>query len=341
MSNLERDCVHVVCSSDENYVLPLAVMLTSLVANLKKYEKARIFVLEANISPNSKERILKSVKRDGVDIQFIKLDISTLRTMKVDGHISLAAYHRLLVELALPRDLDKVIYLDCDLVVHGDVGGLWDVPIGDKAVLAAQEQGEDAAYVSSSSGLSNYRELGLRGNQKYFNSGVLVINLALWREEQIGMAAIRYAEQNKQHIRCWDQDALNATLANRWGELDPRWNLLTQVFSNSPWNAGPIKDRTTFENLINHPHIVHFNTSSKPWLVDIAHPYKNLFFHYLDQTDWIGWRPKREFRHWAKKLVKRVMKFGSSRNRAGDFEPRWPPQTPPPGAGSHRGTHLD
>ena len=314
--------------------MPLAVMLTSLVVNFKKYQKARVYVLEAGISLDSRERILKSVNKDGIDIQFINLDTSVLREMKVDGHISLAAYHRLLVEFALPQDLDKVIYLDCDLVVHGDVGDLWDIPVGGKAILAAQEQGEDAAYVSSSSGLSNYRELGLHEHQKYFNSGVLLINLALWRKEHIGTAAIRYAEQNRQHIWCWDQDALNATLANQWGELDPRWNLLTQAFSNSSWNSGPIKDRMVYDNLINNPYIVHFNTSSKPWLVDIEHPYKNLFFHYLDQTDWKGWRPKREFRHWAKKIARKLTKFGSSRSRAGDFEPRWPPQNPPSVAGS-------
>jgi len=311
MSNLDPECVYIACSSDENYAMPLAVMLTSLVINLRKYKKTHIFILESGITPDSKQKILRSVVRDGVDVQFIIADASLLSGMKVIGHVSSAAYLRFLIGDILPQDLNKIIYLDCDLIVQADISGLWDIPIGENIVLAVPEQRKELMFVSSRFGLINYKELGLSENQKYFNSGVLVVNLETWRKNNIGSMAVQYIKKNRPIMRLNDEEALNALLANRWAELDYRWNLLTQTFPNtkrnvylnSSWDAGPIKDKATYERLIRHPYIIHFNTSSKPWMAGCEHPYKKLFFYYLDKTDWKGWRAPKRFRAWIKKMT--------------------------------------
>jgi len=189
--------------------------------------------------------------------------------------------------------MKKVIYLDSDLLVLGDLAQLWDKDITDTFLLAVQDMGEP--YVSSPRALNNFKELGIPAYYKYFNAGVMIINLNRWRAEQISRLALDYLEQNKAIIRWWDQDALNAVLAGNWSELDPRWNQIPHIFQYPSWKESPF-DKNAYERIITDPFIIHFATSSKPWQYDCKHPAKSMFFNYLDKTSWTGWRPAKPFK---------------------------------------------
>ncbi|MHC5828967.1 MAG: glycosyltransferase family 8 protein, partial [Nostoc sp.] len=126
--------------------------------------------------------------------------------------------------------------------------------------MAAQDLG--APYVSSPRGLINYQELGISPESKYFNSGVLVMNLKKWREDQIFEKVIEYLTINKQYVRWHDQDALNAILAGKWGELEPGWNQMPYLFQYSSWQDSPFTE-DVFNQLINNPDIIHYSTRDK------------------------------------------------------------------------------
>ena len=80
----------------------------------------------------------------------------------------------------------------------------------------------------------------------------------------------------------WDQEGLNAVLCGRWGELDPRWNQASRTGESAPTAQRP------------EPWIVHFTGTLKPWLLpEPATGPRALFYRYLDQTPWAGWRPRR------------------------------------------------
>lgn len=286
---IDEGAVYIACCSDENFVMPLAVMLKSLFVNLAKERKVIVYFLDAGITSYSKDRLLRSIDPFQSNLQFIRVNKGMLPRIEVQECFGAASFYRLLVPYLLPVSLKKAIYLDADLIVNANIGELWDIKIEDNYILAVQEQGEKGLYLFSS--LLNYKELGLDPMLKYFNSGVLVINLDKWREEDFPQKIFKYIEQNRQFVVWIDQDALNALLAHKWGELDHRWNLLTQTFDNSSWERGPIKERDVYERLIHHPYIIHFNTPEKPWQANNRHPYRNLFFHYLDMTEWRGWRP--------------------------------------------------
>src|SRR5207244_1433075 len=102
---------------------------------------------------------------------------------------------------------------------------LWDRGTGDHAVLAVQDS--IAPYVSSRFGVARYRELGLPPKAKYFNAGVLVLNLDRWRRERVTERALEYVKAYAHEVSFWDQEGLNAVLSGKWGELDSVWN----------WNA--------------------------------------------------------------------------------------------------------
>jgi lipopolysaccharide biosynthesis glycosyltransferase len=288
MKNMNKSTVFVTCASDRNFVIPLVVMLKSLLTNFKNNRKIVIYILTKDLKYFYRKKILKSLKMERADIRFVYINDNSLKKLKVTAHITVTAYYRLLMPMVLPKELKKVIYLDSDLIVNTDIGKLWDLDIGQNYILAVPEQGKNCLYVSSPGGLLNYKELGIDPTSKQFNSGVMLINLDRWRKDNISQEVIEYLEQNKEKVRWWDQDGLNAVLAGKWGEIDHRWNLLTQIFSNLSWEDGPIKEKEMYKELINHPYIVHFNTSSKPWHIKSNHPYKNLFFHYLTMAKWLG-----------------------------------------------------
>ena len=124
------------------------------------------------------------------------------------------------------------------------------------------------------------------------NTGVLLIDLALWRREGLGAQLLRCLEENRAYVRMWDQYPLNVVLAGRWKELPPVWNAQIQVHDYPSWRESPY-DEATYAAVAQAPRILHFAAAVKPWQRGWAYAYADLFFEYLDQTDWAGWRPRR------------------------------------------------
>jgi lipopolysaccharide biosynthesis glycosyltransferase len=299
---LDRDPIVVVCAADNNYAMPLAVTVRSAIENLNRNDKLRLFIIDGGIVPQNKQKILQSLSSDRCEITFLPVPTHLIEeiekshnhlTQKDDrskvvrmDHISIASYYRLILPELLPTQITKAIYLDCDLAIEGDLRRLWEMELGEKMVLAVQDMG--IRYVSAPTGLLNYQELGIPADAKYFNAGVLVIDLQRWRTEQITAKAITYFQQNKEYVRWVDQDVLNALLAGQWGELDPRWNFPPMIGTYSSWQESPFSEEV-YNNLIRNPFIIHYITKLKPWNFRQT-PFKEYFFKYVDLTAWSGWR---------------------------------------------------
>jgi len=295
MTPSDNESLVVVCAADNNYVIPLSVTLKSILANLKTPRKIICFVIDGGIEESNKQKILQSLDSKQIAIEWLQPTDSVLNKVKVSGHVTVATYYRLLIPDLLPQQLKKAIYLDCDLVVNEDLQQLWAIDIGDSYLLAVQDMG--IREVSNPrGGLHNYQELGIPPNSKYLNAGVMVFNLEKWRAENISTQAIEYLEQNKEHVLNWDQDGVNAVLAGKWRELDPRWNQTPSVYKYRSWKDSPFTEEI-YKSVIQQPYIIHFATAIKPWHYYCEHPAKDLFFQYLDLTPWAGWRPKKPLKY--------------------------------------------
>lgn len=287
MTTSKKQPIAIVCAADENYAMPLAVTLRSALINLKNKPKVSIYVIDGGISQRSKRRIIKSCSSPQVDISWVQPNESLLANLKVERYLTIVTYYRLLTSQIVPEQFNKVIYLDSDMVVQGNLEELWQIEIGDNYVLAVQD--DNQRFISMSGGLRNYRELGINPDYKYFNAGLLVINLDKWRRDNIGEKVVKFLQDNKDYVRDHDQDGLNGVLAGQWGELDPRWNQMPRIYTYSSWEDSPY-DRELYSALLHDPYIIHYTTPPKPWQRGCAHPATDLFFQYLDQTAWSGWR---------------------------------------------------
>jgi lipopolysaccharide biosynthesis glycosyltransferase len=296
----ENNSIVVVCAADNNYAMPLTVAALSALENLSRDYKMQLFLIDGEISNSNKQKIRQSLDSNRCQIKFIPRPdrylsevqdvLKSLRskTPNEQQHIavSLAPYYRLFLAKLLPPEIERAIYLDCDLVVKDDLKELWVQDFKDNYVLAVQDMW--VPYVSSVAGVP-YDKLGISANSKYFNSGVLVINIKKWRSDDITTKAIEYLKTYQQDIRAHDQDVLNGLFAGHWGEIEPRWNLTPAIIDLFPsWQESPFSEEV-YRRLIDNPSIIHFATSRKPW--NSRHTlFKEAFFEYVDRTAWSGWR---------------------------------------------------
>ncbi len=290
----KSDIPVIVCAADDRYAMPLAVMLRSLADNLVRYPAVIVWVLDGRISRFNKRRIAASLPVGKVVLNWVRPSHRQLRGVPVFGHVSICTYYRLLMGRLLPPSVEKIIYLDVDTLVLGDIGELWDKAIEPHAVLAYAEEG---CKVSDPSGLSMYRELGLHPDARYFNAGILLINLTLWRQEDFGAQCLAFIEKYSPYIQFWDQDAMNGVLAHRWGPLDKRWNSRVHHL----WRKDQLSRE--FGNMA----IMHFASSIKPWMYGAHHAAEDLYMSWIDKTAWVGWRPRKALVKWV--AVKRA--FGN------------------------------
>ena len=280
--------IPVVYGVDNRFAAPLAASIESAIAHLGSGHRLAIYVVDGGLTERNRGRLARSFE-GRCTLSWLRPNVSALASLKVGGAITVATYYRLLIPGLLPEHA-KAIYLDADVIVEHDLAELWEMALQDRHVLAAQDQG--VRLVSGPYGLSNYRELGIPTDAKYFNAGVLVLNLTRWRRDATADDILEYVLRHPEHIRFHDQDGLNAILWNRWGEIDPRWNQMPQILQvqraeDSPFDAG------TFAQVTTDPYIIHFASSEKPWRYGCRHPATAKYFQYLDRTEFRGRRPSR------------------------------------------------
>jgi lipopolysaccharide biosynthesis glycosyltransferase len=210
-------------------------------------------------------------------LRFAPLDEDELVRFPATGRMSWA---RLLLPDAL-ADLDRVVYLDADTFVVRPLSPLWELRLEGQPIAAVTNVIEPVMY-------DHVASLGIEDRKLCFNGGVLVIDLDQWRRESISdqlraFAAGRPADS----FPWWDQDALNAVLADRRTPMHPRWNAM-----NSLWNwrglAVDALGEAAVDEAVGDPAVLHFEGPSlcKPWHYLCEHPWRETYRSLLRQTPW-------------------------------------------------------
>jgi lipopolysaccharide biosynthesis glycosyltransferase len=282
--------IATVLAADDRFSRPLAATVRSIVSQLTPGRRLDLYLCDMGITAPNRDKIAAAAAHPEVRLHWV----TTLREKvqhlpeAVPG-ISRAAYARLFIPHVLPPDADRALYLDCDLIVRRCVGELFDSPIGNFAALGVADAG--SPYVSSLYGVPYWSRYGRRADDVNFNSGVLLLNLRAWRQEDITGAAMAYLTDGR-HQFLVDQEAINAVLPGRIGQLDPHWNVQTEHFQPQHQGTLPL-DEEQLAGLIKDPWIVHFTTAVKAWSYECTHPFRGEWFASLDQTPYRGWRPSR------------------------------------------------
>ena len=208
-----HDAVVIVCSANAGYVLPLTVMLTSLRANLPARRHLNIYIIDEDIPGPQKTHLRRSLDVDAVTISWHTADRSRLVGAPLWVELPVCVYNKLLVPDVLPEEVHTALWLNSDTLVLGDISPLWDEGIADSMVRAVQDP--LVPLVSSDMGVARYRELGLQPDAKYFNCGVMLMNVRRWREQRVSDRALAYLKTYARDVAFCDQEG------NRCGPLGP------------------------------------------------------------------------------------------------------------------------
>ncbi len=265
----ENNNISIVVASDNHYAILIAALLKSIDVNHKTSEHIDFHIIDDGIAPKFKSLLETMVDPFRISIKWFKSDtiIPPDIIIPVDGSaFPRTVYMRIFSPYVIDQNADKLIYLDVDTIVQHDISKLWNISLGDYTLGAVQDIGKtvDCEWA----GIPNYKELGLEPKTKYFNSGVLMINVKKWRAEDISKQVILTLIKFKEHLSLPDQYGLNVVLAKKWLELDPKWN----------WYA---------INKTENPFLIHF-LSIKPIFksYNSQEVYKEEFFKYLSITPW-------------------------------------------------------
>lgn len=285
----------IACAADHQYALPLAVMLRSTVTNLDPRRPVSIFIVDGGLDSDLRARISASLPPQ-VTLQWIAPERSGFVDLPLWGRMTIATYDKLTLGRWLPTSVQRAVWLDCDLMVLGDLAQLWETANEPHCVLAAQDV--LVRTLGARFGVATHRGLGVDDGGEYFNAGVMLIDVARWRKEDIAVRALAYLRENRRRVFFWDQEALNAVLAGQWGKLDARWNWSPGFESPAAANGAHGRVATSPEKSPEKsPWIVHFTGSLKPWRFEGRSTPHKLYYQYVDSTAWAGWRPARTWRN--------------------------------------------
>lgn len=278
--------INVLVCTDDNYVPQCGIMLTSLFVN-NKSNNLQIFVLSEEINENNKRLLCNTANNYGVEMHFVSIDKDMLQgfnnTIKLGDHVSLAAYYRLFCSNILPQDIDKVLYLDCDIIINRDIADLYNYNIDNYALAGVIDEN----YFCS----EYYDRLDLDRNViTYINSGVLLINLNYWRKYNVTSRCVECVHSIPQKLLFHDQDTLNVVLKNEINYLPITWNFQTAFLyciNQEKYEENILKE---INSIINNPSIIHYTGTSKPWFSSCYHPYKNYYLYYKAMSEWRDWK---------------------------------------------------
>lgn len=263
-TNISRNTIPVCFSADSNYFKPLYVAILSLLINKNIDDFYEINIIDGGIL--DKDKILLEKLKDKYDfsLHFLKIDKEKFLNFSNENmqHISIATYYRYLLPELLP-DYNKVIYLDCDMVVCKSLQPLFNIEL----------ENNYFAGVIDILVKENTERLNL---EKYVNAGVLLVNLKKWREIDATKYLFEYTLNNKDKIVWWDQDVLNTVLQDGIMYIPEKWNLQTSSFVDRNYKKY-FKQQKDIA-------IIHFITSDKPWLFASRQQLKKYFYKVLKKT---------------------------------------------------------
>ena len=278
---MNSDPIYIACATDEAYVPVCGIMLTSLFMN-NPHNSLHVYILSNSLSDVSRKKLSQLAEQfhQKIEILFPDPQKFTNCPVRPGDHISTAAYYRLNLPNLIPDAVNRIIYLDCDMLVVDDLRGLWNVDIEQYALAICH----DEDYVSN----EKYQRLQISEENPYFNSGVLLFNLKYWRKNNTEKACFDCIRHNADILRWHDQDTLNIVLCGHVSYLPLKYNLQTGfLYKRYMFEQYPADFRQKVWDAIASPVVIHFSGSSKPWHSRVSsHPFSNYFWKYQKMSLW-------------------------------------------------------
>lgn len=311
--------MNIVYGANDGYAKHLGISLCSLLEHNTREDVINIYILSTGISVENKKNLQELVEKyrrnlvivemgnlesrfagdvlnmegerqdresekQTCEKQFLEDEGEYDRSRKINtGGFDISIMSRLFMGDVLPDSVERVLYLDCDTIILQSLHRLWEVNLKG-AVLGAVM--EPTIYDSVK------EQIGLNPQEPYYNSGVLLIDLKRWREENVQQELVEYFLGHNGALGFGDQDTINAVLRGKIRTLSPRYNFFsnyryfrydTLVKLLPAYSCCP---RAAWEEAKRHPAVVHFAGDERPWRAGNRNPYRLAYRKYKRMTVW-------------------------------------------------------
>ncbi|MDD3251313.1 MAG: glycosyltransferase family 8 protein [Lachnospiraceae bacterium] len=282
-----KEQLNVVYASNDGYARHLGASLCSLYDRNLEEKELQVYVLSMGLTEESRVALETIAENYGRELIFIDMDDLEARF----GHpVDLGGYDisimlRLFIGEVLPREVERVLYLDCDTIVAQSLKKLWEEDLEGCIIGAVMEP---TIY------LEVKESIGLESRDPYYNSGVLLVDLKRWREEGIQQRLLDFWKSKDGKLFASDQDVLNGTLKGQIHTLMPRYNFFTnyryfsyaQLLGHAPTYEAVSQDQFVLAK--KHPTIIHYMGDERPWIAGNLNHYRRAYDKYLAMTPWAG-----------------------------------------------------
>lgn len=278
--------IPVVYCCDNNFADVFLVSAKSLIEN-NQNNMLFIYLINNGISEEKIKKI-KAMESEGVKVEILPFpDLGKYFSMmiKVDErHLSISTYGRLFISELLPSEIEKVLYLDCDIIVCKDLGELYSYHLDEK-ILGGIDDCKSKKY---------RWVLGLSDNANYINAGVLLIDLKRWRHEGCEKKLVDYIQAHNGIVHFEDQGAINAVLNSQIKILPLKFNVMTHLYDMSFNELMSFRkpvvqyNNDDIEEAKKNPIIIHYTSSfltlGRVWNGNTNHKKKDIFWNYMDKA---------------------------------------------------------
>ncbi len=275
--------IHIALTFDDGYWAPAYAVMRSVCIATKRRRDVVFHLCHHGLAPEHRQDLDRIASEFGCAIRYYDLGGSALfgdiaTRMPYNARLTNIVYARLIIDRLIDPAIGRLLYLDCDVLVRAPVERLYDIELGGSALAAVQDS--HAPYITARRDLLQNRDLFDLADP-YFNAGVLLIDVAQWREADI-LGRMEATLKSGVFDRIYyDQDLLNLIFAGRWLELDSRWNIINPRKPHEALNC----------------FVYHYTGDRKPWhlLSGVAHAqiYRHtmtnaLFYRYM-RFRWAAW----------------------------------------------------
>lgn len=279
---------HIVCATDANCVPPFAALLQSLKLSNRELDFV-VHLLHAELPRDMRSRLADFADRIAIDLRWTPVDAPRLYELerrfleRSPKHLAAPAFFRCLIGELLPETINRVLYLDTDVINLRPLAPLLELDLQGKTAAAGR-----------STATGHLDMFGLV-DADYFNSGVMLIDLNTWRRDDIGQRTIEFLFEHVERCRSWDQCALNVVLKDLVLPLGPEWNYFESLMQDVP---------------LIHPAIVHYVGPNKPWDDPTQQAFGAYYCNASQSTPWPTDYRLRKPPKTASKIRRRINKVG-------------------------------
>lgn len=276
--------MNIVLCADHRFVMPCGVLCCSICYNNNDTDIHIFIITDDSFTEEDKRSIydivLRYNKNNQVDFLYVTEEMVKDILQYERRYYTRQTFYRLLMVTLLPKSITKVLYFDCDMIVTGSIIELYETPLGDHYL---------GAVVDANSGnIKDYNRLQYPSDLGYFNAGMLLVNLDLWRQKDFSTQLFRYLVDYRDRVRLNDQDALNYLARNNKIDLPLKYNVQPAFLYKKEFMSFSIyKYEKELEEARKAPIVIHYaGRGFRPWTKNCMHPFKSAFFKYQDLTVW-------------------------------------------------------